>query len=176
MKWRRVLHDVTVVPKSRPRSLRFSLVALLLTFGTLPLACTEETPLPKRPPGASGGTGGLGAAGAAGETGSGGDDGAPEIPCAVRRVIEAKCQRCHTDPPENGAPFALLTWDDTRAPYGRVPVYEAMLVAVESGFMPLTELELSPPVEDLTPAEKTTLLRWLEAGAVPDRSGTACNR
>lgn len=91
-------------------------------------------------------------------------------------MIEAKCQRCHTDPPEHGAPFPLLTWDDTRAPYGRVPVYEAMLVAVETGFMPLTELDLSPPVEDLTAPERALLVRWLEDGAPADRSGLACGR
>jgi hypothetical protein len=93
----------------------------------------------------------------------------------VRSAIESKCQRCHTRPPENGAPFPLLTWEDTRAPYGRQVVYEAMLGAIESGFMPLVELSLSPPVEDLTPAEKTTLLTWLRAGAAPERSGAACD-
>jgi hypothetical protein len=57
----------------------------------------------------------------------------------------------------------------------QIRVFEAMLVAVESGFMPLVELPLSPPVEDLTPAEKTTLVSWLEGGALADRSGTACD-
>lgn len=46
-----------------------------------------------------------------------------------------------------------------------------MHVAVESGAMPFVELteilSLSPPVEDLTPEEKTVLLTWLEQGACP---------
>jgi hypothetical protein len=117
--------------------------------------------------------------GEAGEltTAQGGEAGGsaePAFPCDVSRIIEAKCERCHSDPPENGAPFPLLSWEDTQKPYGRVLVHDAMLVAVESGFMPLTELELSPPVEDLTTSERTVLLSWLGAGAEPDRSGATC--
>jgi hypothetical protein len=106
--------------------------------------------------------------------GEAGGSAEPAFPCDVSRIIEAKCERCHSDPPENGAPFPLLSWEDTQKPYGRVLVHDAMLVAVESGFMPLTELDLSPPVEDLTTSERTVLLGWLEAGAEPDRSGATC--
>jgi hypothetical protein len=106
--------------------------------------------------------------------GEAGGSAEPAFPCDVSRIIQAKCERCHSDPPENGAPFPLLSWEDTQKPYGRVLVHDAMLVAVESGFMPLTELELSPPVEDLTTSERTDLLSWLRAGAEPDRSGATC--
>lgn len=152
---------------------------LFLAFGAAALACSGDGPAPSPLPDSTGGTAGRGHGGGAGEAGAPGDAGAtggPDFPCAVRLAIEAKCQRCHASPPENGAPFPLLTWDDTRAPYGRVVVHEAMLVAVESGFMPLTELDLDPPVEDLTPAEKATLVSWLREGAPPDTSGAACSR
>jgi uncharacterized membrane protein len=116
----------------------------------------------------------VGDAGEAGSNGEGGAGSQPDFPCAIRRVIEAKCQRCHTRPPENGAPFPLLSWEDTRAPYGSQLVHEAMLEAVESGFMPLVELPLTPPVEDLTTAERAALVTWLKDGAQGDRSGAAC--
>jgi hypothetical protein len=164
---------------------------LLVAFGTAPTACggSPDEPAPASAGGTAGqsaaGTGGAGAGGGganaggdAGEASGGGEAGSgrPDFPCDVGRAIEAKCQRCHTDPPRNGAPFPILTWDDTRAPYGLAVVYEAMLVAVESGFMPLTELSLSPPVEDLTPEEKTTLVSWLRAGAPPAETDERCNR
>jgi uncharacterized membrane protein len=169
---------VTVVPKSSCKSRRLTPVALLLAFGALPGACAEERP-PTAPDRETAGVGGTSAgtpsagAGGAGAGGAGGSA-EPAFPCDVSRIIEAKCVRCHSDPPENGAPFPLLTWEDTQKPYGRVLVHDAMLVAVESGFMPLTELELSPPVEDLTTSERTDLLSWLRAGAEPDRSGATC--
>ena len=134
--------------------------ALGVVFGC---ASTEPDPTGA----GSGGSGGMGGeAGNASEGGAAGE-GAPDFPCAVRAAIEAKCQRCHNDPPRNGAPFPLLTWEHTRAAYGPILVYEAMLPAIESDFMPFTELELDPPVEPLTPSEKTTLVTWLEAGALP---------
>ncbi len=102
------------------------------------------------------------------------DSDSPRLPCEIAAVIEAKCQRCHDDPPKNGAPFPLLTWEDTQRPYGTKLVYEAMLPAIETGFMPLTQLTLDPPVEPLTPAEKTLLLDWLGESA-PAAFGPACN-
>lgn len=108
------------------------------------------------------GTSGTQAAG----SGGGGSSGLePQFPCEVEDVIEAKCQRCHNQLLENGAPFPLLTWEDTRREYGLQLVYEAMLPAIESGFMPLTQLPLEPPVEPLGPQEKTLLLDWLADGA-----------
>jgi hypothetical protein len=89
------------------------------------------------------------------------------FPCEVEAILERKCQRCHQDPPQNYAPFPLLTWSDTRASYGVQLVYQAMLPAIESDFMPYTELDLEPPVQPLTANEKETLLDWLEGGAEP---------
>jgi hypothetical protein len=90
--------------------------------------------------------------------------------CDVAPIIEAKCQRCHRDPPENAAPFALLDYDDTQV-MGSVPRYQVMRSMVSAGFMPPVTAELSPPVEPLTCSEKTTLLSWLDAGApAPSRA------
>jgi hypothetical protein len=110
---------------------------------------------------------------APGRTDSGGDssNAAPHFPCDVEDVIEAKCQRCHDRPPQNGAPFSLLTWQDTRAQYGLQLVYQAMLPAIETDFMPLTQLPLVPQVLPLSPHEKTLLLDWLGDGAPPAIDG-----
>jgi hypothetical protein len=120
------------------------------------------------------GEGGSAAGGSsAGQPGAGGI-GSPHFPCEVEDVIVAKCQRCHNDPQENDAPFPLLTWEDTRRSYGLVLVYEAMLPAIETDFMPLTQLDLEPPVEPLTPGEKALLLDWLQSDA-PAVLGPACD-
>jgi hypothetical protein len=111
----------------------------------------------------------------------GASDAAPAIPfCAALTVIRAKCQRCHQDPPQNGAPAPFLTYEDTQGQYfdSEFKFFELMLLDVDKGFMPLVALNdpptsLMPPVEPLTADEKTTLLGWLEQGARPE-GGTDC--
>jgi len=84
--------------------------------------------------------------------------------CAARVVIQAKCQRCHGEPTENGAPFALVTYADTQVTDRKgVPRYERMKAAVESAYMPPQFLELSPAVQPLTASESDTLITWLSA-------------
>lgn len=118
----------------------------------------------------SGGTGGASMAGA-------GAAGSPESGptwCEAFAVLERKCQRCHHEPPANGAPFALVTYDDTQVVDRRgVPRYERMLGAVESDFMPATFIELEPSVEPLDATEKSLLVDWLSRGAEPV-GGTNC--
>jgi hypothetical protein len=115
-----------------------------------------------------------GAGNGAGCAADGGAGAAPHFPADVAAAIRAKCQRCHAQPPKNGAPFPLLTWEDTHAPYGQRLVYQAMLPAIEKGIMPFTELKLDPPVEPLTGDEKALLLDWLGGGALP-AEGAVCN-
>lgn len=86
--------------------------------------------------------------------------------CNVQRVLQDKCQRCHSDPPQHGAPFALVTYDDTQAlDRHEQPRYLAMEEAVASGTMPATFLKLDPPVEPLDESEKQLLLDWCAADA-----------
>jgi hypothetical protein len=101
--------------------------------------------------------------------------------CAALQVVRDKCQRCHADPPKNGAPVAFLTYDDFQRPYGaggERKYWEASIKAVERDIMPYVILNepptsLMPPVEPLTASEKATLLGWLEQGATPE-GGTDC--
>jgi len=68
--------------------------------------------------GGSGNAAGTGAAGQAGAAGAAGGAGCapvdpgivnPAFPCDVAEIIENICQRCHSDPPQNSAPFPLAT-------------------------------------------------------------------
>jgi hypothetical protein len=91
----------------------------------------------------------------------------PALPCAIETILVAKCQRCHSDPPQNTAPFKLTTWQDTQRRHAGTPIHRLMRNAVEKDLMPFTFLKLTPPVEPLTPDEKTTLLDWLEECGPP---------
>jgi len=100
--------------------------------------------------------------------------------CAAFAVIRAKCQRCHGDPLQNGAPAPFLTYEDTQAAYyGSAKKWsDVMYGAVMREFMPYVALNdppvsVMPPVEPLTDDEKATLLGWLEQGALPV-GGTDC--
>jgi len=85
--------------------------------------------------------------------------------CAVDSVLEAKCRRCHTRPMRHGAPFPLLTWDDTRLfVRAEAQVYLQLERVISSGSMPF-RIPANPPVEPLTADEKWVLLDWAGRGA-----------
>lgn len=112
-----------------------------------------------------------------------GAGGAGEVPvefCAALNVVRAKCQRCHGDPQQNGAPVAFLTVDDFQEPYFNTEFkwWEIAADRVEKDAMPYVELNdpptsLMPQVERLTVDEKSTLVGWLKQGALPE-GGTDC--
>jgi uncharacterized membrane protein len=79
--------------------------------------------------------------------------------CTVEPILEDKCLRCHSDPPENGAPFPLTSYDRIESNISRIEG------ALEVSFMPPTGLPVDPPVEDLTEDERDLLLEWIELGA-----------
>lgn len=112
--------------------------------------------------------------------GDAGSGGVPEISwCEALSVLKGKCQRCHGDPQENGAPMALLTYEDTQAKWSATQnVNDVMLDVVSRDIMPyvaLNDSEPKPdrPVEPLTSTEKATLVGWLMQGAKPV-GGTDC--
>ena len=100
--------------------------------------------------------------------------------CDALTVIRAKCQRCHGDPLQHGAPVPFLTYEDTQAQYYVTDQkwFEIMVKVVGNGSMPYVALNdppasVTPPVEPLTADEKATLLGWLQQGAKPE-GGTDC--
>jgi hypothetical protein len=89
--------------------------------------------------------------------------------CAARVVLRDKCQRCHQDPTQNGAPFSLLSYADTQVVDRKgVPRFQKMKAAIETDYMPPTFLELEPAVEPLRESERATLLLWLSSDLPPD--------
>jgi hypothetical protein len=126
----------------------------------------------------SGGDGGSGNSG--GTASNAGDPGTAVPFCAALTVIRDKCQRCHGEPLQHGAPAPFLTYQDTQAPYYTTDKkwWEVMIPAVTKDLMPYVALNdpptnIKPPVEPLTVEEKATLLGWLEQGAKPE-GGTDC--
>jgi hypothetical protein len=86
--------------------------------------------------------------------------------CDVHAVLACKCQRCHTDPMQNSAPFPLLTYEDTQADYAGEPRWQHMRRVVATDFMPPNFFpDLMPPVEMLTDYEKETIIGWADQGA-----------
>jgi hypothetical protein len=97
-------------------------------------------------------------------------DPAAQFPCEVDLILETRCRRCHGSPTKNGAPFPLLTWNDTLKDYSG-PIYEAMYKAVKLDFMPycadgscsekvVSSLEGGPTLP-LSAEQKKTLLDYL---------------
>ncbi|MEZ4239719.1 MAG: cytochrome c [Myxococcota bacterium] len=72
----------------------------------------------------------------------------------VAPILADHCVACHGDPTANGAPFALLAYDDVASRADRI-----VARAVDGDPRPM------PPVElVLSAAEAQTLLDWVEAG------------
>jgi hypothetical protein len=92
-----------------------------------------------------------------------------DIPCDPNQVLKDVCQKCHTVPQRNGAPFPLVTYDDTQAIWKGAPIYTYMIAALEKGIMPL------PPVT-ITPAQLDTLLTWLRGGTPARTPSDVCSQ
>jgi hypothetical protein len=94
----------------------------------------------------------------------------------VRTVLAAKCQGCHTQPPLHGAPFPLVTYDDTQVLNVTIDErrWELMEIVVGEDFMPPNDPRLNPPPEKLTADEKSQLMTWFAEGAKAV-GGTACD-
>jgi uncharacterized membrane protein len=91
--------------------------------------------------------------------------------CEARDVLERNCQRCHGAKPSNGAPFPLVTYEDTQASNSKGKArFQTIAQVVESELMPPTYLELEPPVAALDRNDRQLLLTWCEQGAPGDSS------
>lgn len=100
-------------------------------------------------------------------SGSSGSLARPNYCQDVRAIVLEKCVRCHSDPPQNEAPFPLTTYEAFDGSYPGFPdvqIAERARDAVASGLMPFTGLELDPKVEALEASEKETLLLWFDSG------------
>ena len=121
-------------------------------------ACTSKT--------ASGSPAPAGADCAAGATPTVGD-----LPDAVNAVLVDKCQSCHTSPPKNHAPWALLSFEETQLRFGITDKrrWQRMAEVIEPGGLPHMPFGDAPP---LTDAQLATLRSWFAGCAMPIPEGT----
>ena len=160
-------------------------------LAVLALSCSSASPR-DRPAGAEVEAGAAGEAGAEPEAGAAGEAGAePEAGaggaagaeagalseppwCTVQAILARKCQRCHDTLPAHGAPFALITYDDTQSKDNKGKArFERIAHALDKQLMPPQSVKLDPPVEPLTDAERATILNWC-AQSAPLTGGAAC--
>ncbi len=91
----------------------------------------------------------------------GGSNTTPEgLPCDVSDMLAASCTSCHSDPPQNGAPNALLTYSDLTAPSKTNPALsmaEASLARMQATSAPM-------PPQGATADEIAVLQKWVDAG------------
>jgi hypothetical protein len=132
--------------------------------------------------GASSSAGTGSATSSSGTTGTGGSDpdaGAcsqtpqtGDFPCDVFAVIHARCNPCHQQPPQNGAPFPLLTYADTQQVYTPSVglVFQQMFISIGPNGAP--RMPFGGPYLDAT--EYATLHDWLGQCAPPVPTGTGC--
>jgi len=93
-----------------------------------------------------------------------------DIPCDVFEVIHRACNPCHTNPPINGAPFPILTYEDTQEPYGIASKrFLAMNQVIRPGGTPPM-----PPSGALSAQDLKVLTGWLDACAPPTPEGKGC--
>jgi hypothetical protein len=79
----------------------------------------------------------------------------------VQPIVAAKCQLCHSSPPQYGSPMSLVTFADTRriATTGAA-IYQAMATRVTA-----TRAPMPPPSNvPLTTQEKDIIVRWAAIG------------
>ncbi len=89
----------------------------------------------------------------------GGVDDSNLIPCAPRRVLQTVCQQCHTQPPQNGAPFPLVTRSNVVRSTADGQIRELMIQQIEAGRMPLNPVTIEA-------GDRAILLEWLRDGAI----------
>ena len=125
--------------------------------------------------GSGGATGSTTSSGGDGGGGGGGSVCPPgpatgDIPCDVFEVIHRECHHCHTDPPLDGVPFPLLTYEDMQKPYGDMSKrYQRMNQVIRpNGFPPM------PPDDPLDAKDLAVLTGWLDACAKPTGEGEGC--
>ena len=77
----------------------------------------------------------------------------------VKPVIDNNCLSCHSNPPINGAPTSLVTFDDVRLSTQNTLINRISLQAGEAGAMPLGGARLPQVTIDL-------IQQWADQGFV----------
>lgn len=97
-------------------------------------------------------------------------EGASGLPCNVDTILAASCRKCHSDPPQYGAPMPLLSWDHLHAAApgdATKKVYERVAVKIGDDAAPMPP----PPNARLGGSDREVLTSWASAGAPKDEAG-----
>jgi hypothetical protein len=97
-----------------------------------------------------------------------------DLPCDVSTVLAGNCQHCHSDPPQHGAPFPEVTYQDLEQPFGSNGLHrwQRMAQVIVPGATPIHMPPAGQP--QLSDAELNTLLDWFAQCAPPQPAGTGC--
>ena len=81
----------------------------------------------------------------------------------VEPIVRAQCLGCHSDPPINGAPFPLVTFQDTQ-----LNTSSGQVIHEQMGVRALQATTPNPPAgyPNLTDNEVLIIRRWSETGAM----------
>lgn len=131
-----------------PKALFFGLLALSYTAGCGGSTKNDVGPSKSGPIDLDGGNAGA----------------ASGLPCDVEKVLAQHCQKCHSAPPQYGAPMPLVTWDNLNARAvsdETKKVYELIPAKVNDDARPMPP----PPNERLSGADRKILSDFAAAGA-----------
>jgi hypothetical protein len=93
----------------------------------------------------------------------GGTSGPTGLPCDVDKVLAGNCRKCHSAPPQFGAPMPLTSWDALDAPAKSNPakkVYELVSARIKDTADPMPQ----PPNPTLSAQDIATIDNWIAAG------------
>ena len=103
------------------------------------------------------------------ESASGSAGVVPALPCAVDAVLVASCQKCHSSPPQFGAPMPLVTYADLQAPARSNPsqkVYEVVETRIHDTAAPM-RMPASHSSANKTAKSPTSPHGWRMFSSVP---------
>jgi hypothetical protein len=140
--------------------MRYSLLTLVVAFAIAFTGCNGD--------GSNMGSGGAGGAGC----GDGPDIG--DLPCDVAAILTARCQSCHQNPPQGGAHFPLLTYEDTHRFLGMTGkhVWQRMAEVIEPEGLPHMPYKSAPQLDN---AQLTVLRDWFNTCAPPEPETKGCD-
>jgi hypothetical protein len=168
------------------RDLSFKMGAGLFMLGIAASSCGEASTPPVGDPMVDAGGGGAGgtsmtASSGSGSSGSSSGSGGTvvcstpgplkgDIPCDVFEVLHRECHLCHSDPPTMGAPYVLLSYEDTQATYYEDrKLFQRMNEVIRPGASPRM-----PFGGMLNDKDLEILGGWLDKCAPPTADGKGC--
>jgi hypothetical protein len=93
-----------------------------------------------------------------------GQTGPSGLPCDVDEILAQNCRKCHSAPPQYGAPMPLMTWENLHARAvsdETKKVYELAAFKIGNDAAPMPP----PPNVRLSTEDQKTLTDWVAAGA-----------